>query len=846
MGIQCPKCQHENPDDTLFCGKCGTLLRSVRGTDPRDVGPDPRSGRPIEDNSDLTKTIEAPKEELTTGSTFAGRYQIIEELGKGGMGRVYKAHDTKIKEKIALKLIKPEIAKDKKTIERFSNELRLARKIRHKNVCGMFDLGEEKGTHYITMEFIPGEDLRSSIRRFGQLPIGKSISIAKQICEGLYEAHRLGVVHRDLKSNNIMIDKEGNVRIMDFGIARSLEAKRITSPGLMIGTPEYMSPEQVEGKEVDNQSDIYSLGIILYEMLTGRVPFEGDTPFTIGMKHKSEIPKNPMELNTQVSDDLSRVILRCLEKVKEKRYQSVGEVRSELVNIEKGMPITERIVTGKKSLTSREITVTFGLKKLFIPALAIIVVVAIGVLSWLLFIPKKAISPIPGKSSIAVLPFADLSPQKDQEYFCDGLAEELINRLANIENLRVPARASAFSFKGKNLDIQEVGEKLNVEMVLDGSVRKAMNKLRITVELVKAADGYPIWSKIYERNVEDTFALQDEISLAIVDNLKIKLLGEEKTNLVKRYTENIEAYDLYLKGRYFWNKRTEEDTNKSVEYFEQAIDIDPAFALAYAGLADCYIIYGAWGFLSPKEAYSDAKKAALKALEIDDLLAEAHNALAYVKHIYDWDQPGAEEDFKHAIALNPSYATAHQFYAEFLVAMGRNDEAIVEFKRAKELDPLSLIINAISGWPYRREGMYDKAIEHYKKTLEMDPDFRPAHSYLAHVYRKMGMYEEALKEYKWLNNLTGMGLTYAEMGKTAEANKVLNKLREQSKHRYVSAFDMASICFTIGENDQGFHWLEKSYEDREYDMTSLKVNPLFDNVRSDPRFKALLKKLNLK
>jgi serine/threonine protein kinase/Tfp pilus assembly protein PilF len=826
MGVKCSKCQHENLDDTLFCGKCGTKLPS-----PEKV--------------EVTETLETPKEELTTGSTFAGRYQIIEELGKGGMGRVYKAHDTKIKEKIAIKLIKPEIAKDKITIERFSNELRLARKIRHKNVCGMFDLGEEKGTHYITMEFVPGEDLRSSIRRFGQLPIGKSISIAKQICEGLSEAHRLGVVHRDLKSNNIMIDKEGNVRIMDFGIARSLEAKGITSPGLMIGTPEYMSPEQVEGKEVDNQSDIYSLGIILYEMVTGRVPFEGDTPFTIGIKHKSEIPKNPMGLNTQVSDDLSRVILRCLEKVKEKRYQSVGEVRSELANIEKGMPITERIVTGKKSLTSREITVTFGLKKLFVPALAIIAVVAIGVLSWLLFIPKKAISPIPDKSSIAVLPFADLSPQKDQEYFCDGLAEELINRLANIENLRVPARASAFSFKGKNLDIQEVGEKLNVEMVLDGSVRKAMNKLRITVELVKAADGYPIWSKIYERNVEDTFALQDEISLAIVDNLKIKLLGEEKTKLVKRYTENIEAYDLYLKGRYFWNKRTEEDTNKSVENFEQAIEIDPAFALAYAGLADCYIIYGAWGFLSPKEAYSEAKKAALKALEIDDLLAEAHNALAYVKHIYDWDQPSAEEDFKHAIALNPSYATAHQFYAEFLVAMGRNDEAIVEFKRAKELDPLSLIINAISGWPYRREGMYDKAIEHYIKTLEMDPDFRPAHSYLAHDYRKMGMHEEALKEYKWLNNLTGMGLTYAEMGKTAEANKVLNKLREQSKHRYVSAFDMASICFTIGENDQGFHWLEKSYEDREYDMTSLKVNPLFDNVRSDPRFKALLKKLNL-
>jgi serine/threonine protein kinase len=313
MTIQCPKCKAENPDTKQFCGDCGTQL-----TPPDEI--------PVQ-----TKTIEAPKEELTTGSTFAGRYQIIEELGRGGMGKVYKAQDTEIKEKIALKLIKPEISSDKKTIERFQNELKLARKISHRNVCRMHDLGKSEGNYFITMEYVDGENLKGMIRMMGQLSSGKTISIAKQVCEGLSEAHRIGVVHRDLKPSNIMIDKDGNAKIMDFGIARSLTGKGITGVGVMIGTPEYMSPEQVESKEIDQRSDIYSLGVILYEMVTGQVPFEGDTPYSIGVKHKSEVPRNPKEINPQISDDLNRMILKCLEKEKDKRYQSAGELRSELI-----------------------------------------------------------------------------------------------------------------------------------------------------------------------------------------------------------------------------------------------------------------------------------------------------------------------------------------------------------------------------------------------------------------------------------------------------------------------------------------------------------------------------------
>jgi len=376
MSVKCPKCHHENSDDSIYCGKCTTPLKL-----PEEI--------------DVTETMETPVEELSRGILFAGRYELIEELGKGGMGKVYRVEDKKIKEEVALKLLKPEIAADKKTIERFSNELKMARKIAHRNVCKMYYLGEEKGTHYITMEYVSGEDLKSFIRRVGQLPVGKAISIAKEVCEGITEAHRLGIIHRDLKPSNIMIDKEGNARIMDFGIARSIKAKGITGSGVMIGTPEYMSPEQVEGKETDQRSDIYSLGIILYEMVTGRVPFEGDTPFTVGVKHKSEIPKDPKELNIQIPDDLNRVILRCLEKEKEKRYQSAVEVRSELTRIEKGLPTTERIAPKKNPLTSKEITISFSLKKLLVPAFAVIALAIIGVIILRPILQKESISLAP-------------------------------------------------------------------------------------------------------------------------------------------------------------------------------------------------------------------------------------------------------------------------------------------------------------------------------------------------------------------------------------------------------------------------------------------------------------------
>jgi serine/threonine protein kinase/Flp pilus assembly protein TadD len=834
--MKCPKCQTENPDTQKFCGECATPLPHSE-----DIQVSP------------TETIETPKEELTTGSTFAGRYQIVEELGKGGMGKVYKAIDKKLKEEIALKLIKPEIAKDKKTVERFSNELKIARKIVHKNIARMYDLNEEKGAHYITMEYVRGEDLKRLIRKIGQLGAGQAIPIAKQICEGLAEAHRLGVIHRDLKPQNVMVDEDGNARIMDFGIARSLETKGITGAGVMIGTPEYMSPEQVEAKEVDQRSDIYSLGVILYEMVTGRVPFEGDTALSIAMKHKSEVPKDPKEYNAQIPDDLNRVILRCLEKDKEMRYQSAGEVRSELTLIEKGMPTTERAAPIRKPLTSKEITVTFGLRKLLMPAFVFIGIVIIAVVIWQI-LPQKKVAPAETeKPSIVVLPFEDLSPQKDQGYLCDGFSESLINALTKIKELRVPGRTSSFSFKGEELDIHEIGKRLNVNTLVEGSVQKAEDKLRITVKLINVSDESLLWSEQYSRKLDDIFNIQDDITLAIVDELKLSLIGEERESLAKRYTENQEAYNLYLKGRYFQNERTEEGMIKGIEYLNQAIELDPTYALAYVGLADSYILLGEWGFSPAKEVLPKAKTAVLRALEIDDRLSEAHCALAMIKRFYDWDWIGAETEFKRAIELNPNYPTAHQWYAEYLTTMGRHDEAIKEIGIAQELDPLSRIIISVAGGyiPYYAR-RYDEGIELCKKVLDLDPTFLPARGYLGQNYRNTGMYEEAIVEINKAIALGGglsqrgsLAITYALAGEKAEAPKILEELRRISDLDHFSPYNSALCYFALEENDKGFRSLDSAYDGREFGIVFIKVDPLLDVIRSDPRYKALLKKMNL-
>ena len=826
MGVKCPKCQHENSEDSLYCGKCGTQFPSPEGIK-------------------VTETLETSKEELTRGSIFAGRYEIIEELGKGGMGRVYRVEDTKVKEEVALKLIKPEIASDKKTIERFRSELKIARKIRHKNVCGMYDLGEEKGTYYITMEYVPGEDLKSFIRRSRQLNTGTAITLAEQVCEGLAEAQRLGVIHRDLKPSNIMIDKEGSVRIMDFGIARTVKGKGITGSGVMIGTPEYMSPEQVEAVEVDQRSDIYSLGIILYEMLTGQLPFKGDTPFSIGVKQKSEIPRPPKEINEQVSEDLNYVILKCMEKEKESRYQQAEELLFELNNIEKSIPSTEKFVPKRKSKTVKIGEIKRKSLILYMGvAVLLILLIAGGI--YLLTRRGEAID------SIAVLPFENANP--DTEYLSDGITESLINNLSQLPGMKkVIARGSVFRYKGKEIDPQAAGQELGVDAVLISQMNQRGDELSISVELMRVRDNSYIWGKQYKRHVEEIFAIQEEISNSITDGLRLRLTEKELKILIRRYTEKTDAYQAYLKGRYYWNKRTAEGFQKGIEYFEQAIEKDPTYALAYAGLADCYSFLGWHDFLPSKEVYPRARAAAEKALEIDEALSEAHTSLAFVKYLYDWDWQGAEREFRRAIEINPSYSTAHQWYAQYLSSRKRHDEAIAEARRAQELDPLSLSILHSMGLIFYQGRQYDRAIEQFQKILEMDPTYVAAHWFLAYPYVQKAMYGEAITEVQTAIDLTGerdpplvawLGIAYSYSGERDKAEMVIEELLELSKQRYVAPCYIVFIYIGLGQKDQAFEWLEKAYEVRDDWFVGLKTSPLFDGLRSDPRFKALLEKIS--
>ncbi len=794
-----------------------------------------------------TETLQTSSRELATGTTFARRYQVIEGLGGGGMGRVYKVLDTEIKEKVALKLLKPEIASDQQTIERFRNELKYARTISHRNVCRMHDLGREEGSYFITMEYVPGEDLKRLIRKVGQFNPGRAVFIARQICEGLAEAHRLGVIHRDLKPHNIMVDEEGNVRIMDFGIARTTRAKGMTDSGVIIGTPEYMSPEQVEGKEADQRSDIYSLGIILYEMLTGRVPFEGETPFSIGLKHKNEQPRNPQELNAQIPESLNRVILKCLEKDRGQRRQRAIEVMSDLIQVEKGLTTAERIVPGKKQIAER-LSKT-ARKKILIYAGGLILIIA--VIAAALFL-------LPGRKgtidSVAVLYFNNLTPSPETEYLSDAIPESLIAKLQELPSLKtVIASSSVVKYKGQAIDPKKVGMELNVRTIVTGKLRKLGEGLTIGVELVDARDGSLIMSQSYEQRLADISALQERISRDISEKMRLKITKAEKERLAKHSTVNADAYQVYLKGRFYWNKRTKDGLLKGLEYFEKAIEADPGYAPAYSGVADSYTLLGRYSYLSPKEAMPKGKAAALKALEIDDTLGEAHTSLAFVTRYYDWDWLGAEKEYRRAIELSPNYATAHHWLGLLLAQQSRPDEARKEIQRALELDPLSIIINTNVAWCYYFARQYDRAIEQFRKTLDMDPNYAVAHMRFADAYIQKNMVREALSELQTAvalspvstDILADLGYAYGVAGQRSEAEKVLAKLMEFSRERYVSSYDLAILYLGLGQKERALDLLDKAYEERATYICFIRVDPKLDSLRSEPRFNGLLQKLKL-
>jgi len=720
MANKCPKCDTDNPSDSKYCKECATHLPSVE-----------------EISVSHTETLETPTKELTRGTIFASRYEIIEELGKGGMGKVYRVEDKKIKGEIALKLIKPEIAADKKIIERFSNELKMARMIAHRNVCRMFDIGEEKGAHFITMEYVSGEDLKSMIRMSGQLSVGTAVSITKQVCDGLAEAHRLGVVHRDLKPQNIMIDKEGNALIMDFGIARSLKAKGITGPGVMIGTPEYMSPEQVEGKETDQRSDIYSLGVILYEMVIGRVPFEGDTPFTIGVKHKSETPKDPKELNAQVPSDLSRVIMRCMEKDKEKRYQSAGEVRSELERIEKGIPTTEREIPKRKPITSREITVTFGMKKLFVPALVVVALIIAAVVIWQILPKKEAILIPSDKPSLAIMYFENNTGDESLDHYRKAISDLLITDLAQSRYLRVLSGARLFNIlsqinqlesKSYSSDVlKEVSSRGGVEHILLGNYTKAGDVFRINFTLLEASTAELVGSEGVEgRGEESIFAMVDELTKKIKANFKLsaeEIAADIDKAVGEITTGSTEAYKYYSEGAKYDHQG---DYYKSIELMEKAVAIDPEFAMAYRSMG---ITYQDLGYRS--KAMENFKKA----LEQID-----------------------------RVSVRERYQIQGDFY-------------------------------------WQKEKTYDKAMEAYNKLLELYPEDSNANINLSAIYRDLEEWDKAKEHAEVLRqNRDESIFPYLTLSYVASARGLFDEARETLEFYLNNFSDNATIHWNLAHN----------------------------------------------
>jgi len=707
--MECPKCHFENPEDSSFCGKCAAPLPSLE-----------------EISATPTKILAKKPDELTRGTTFAARYEVIEELGKGGMGNVYRVFDKKIQEEVALKLLRPEISSEKKTIERFRNELKVARKIAHRNVCKMYDLGEEGGTHYITMEYVPGESLKSMIGMMGQLSAGQVVFLAKQVCEGLGEAHRSGVVHRDLKPSNIIIDREGNTHIMDFGIARSLRAKGLTAPGMMIGTPEYMSPEQVDGKELDQRSDIYSLGVILYEMTTGRLPFEGDTPLSIALKHKTETPQDPREINIQIPDDLSQMILKCMDKDKEKRYQDTKELLSELIKIEEGISTVERIIPAKKPTPSREITVT--LRKPWVVIVAIIAVVVVVGTAFIYFRREGPVPPIGETKMLVILPFENLGPVED-EYFADGITEEITSRLAALHGLGVISRTSARQYKDSAKTTRKIGEELGVDYILEGTVRwdrsaGGKGRVRITPQLVRVSDDTHIWSEGYNRALEDIFSVQSEIAEQVARQLDIVVLVPERNALYARPTENLEAYDCYLRaGEHVskgWRNIDLEEFKKAVNLYIKALELDPEFTFAYIALSGTHSLAYISGIDRTEERVVKSKQAVDKAMELEPDLPEVKSELGiyYYRTRLDYDR--ALELFESVRKARPNWTS--RFIGYIQRRQGKWEESIQTLNNVFKLDPRSYDLASQLGLTYAYLRRYKEAEEWFDKALSINPD----------------------------------------------------------------------------------------------------------------------------
>ena len=826
------------------------------------------------------------------GRTQLGQYKIEKLLGSGGMGQVYLATD-RMGRRVALKLLARQHDQDKRHLARFAQEAQTVLTLNHPNIVTIYDIGEAEGTAYIASELIEGETLRH--RLAGEINQREILEIAIQIANALVAAHEKGIVHRDIKPENVMIRADGYVKVLDFGIAKLTDdfaspvsedaATRLkveTGEGVIIGTAFYMSPEQAKGTPVDARSDLWSLGAVLYEMITRHVPFAGETAAeTISLILQRE-PAPLGRYANGISGELERIVSKALTKKREDRYQTARDFLIDLRNLKLKLEVNAEIdrtgppelraapslssgqstpatvsqsaeatspTSARHNASSAEYIVSGIRQHRLAVAFGVLVLVAAFVGLGLYLRARNTTVAI---DSIAVLPFENKSSEPDADYLSEGLAESLLYRLSQLPNLKVSPSSSVLGYRGKAIDPVKVGQDLGVNAVLSGRIVQRGDNLMISAELVDVRNNKLLWGEQYDRKMSDLLATQREIAREIVEKLKLKVSGAE-TGLAKHYTENNDAYQLYLKGRFYWNRRTRDTLQKSIDYFNQAIEKDPGFALAYAGLADCYVV--PVNRLPPREAMPRGKAAATRALELDETLAEAHTTLARVLANYDWDWRGAEKEYKRAIELNPRYAIAHQWYGGWLQVMGHPNEAIAERKLAQELDPLSPIVNFELGLALYMARDYDKAIEQFQRTLELDPNFPPANQILPAAYEQKGMYNEAIAGFKkaiplmggseWALTRGGLTHLYAITGKHSEALAMLDELKQLATREYVPAPSMALAYAGLGDKDQAFAWLEKGYEERAFQMQWLTVEPRWDSLRPDPRFKDLVKRVGL-
>jgi serine/threonine protein kinase/TolB-like protein/Tfp pilus assembly protein PilF len=828
--------------------------------------------------------------------TRLGRYEIRSKIGAGGMGEVYLAHDTKLDRKVALKILPAEVAAHPDRMKRFVQEAKSASALNHPNIITIHEIDDTGSGHFIATEFIDGETLRQHMRK-APPKLSEILDVAAQIASALSAAHTAGIVHRDIKPENIMLRTDGIVKVLDFGLAKLTErlspdlvdteaptrAAVNTEPGVVMGTAIYMSPEQARGMEVDARTDIFSLGVVIYEMVTGCLPFAGSNANEIMAAILNDKEAPPLARYTpEAPAELQRIIGKALRKNRDERYHTVQDLLLDLKALKQNLEI-EAHLSRSASADAREAPVTAsgaqsratlnqsvsptfeasrsqptssaeylvtGIKQHKLAAGLVVIVLVIGAVGLGFYLHAR--NSEVAIESIAVLPFENQSRDPNTDYLSDGVTESIINSLTQLPNLKVIARSSVFRYKGKETDPFAVGKELGVRAILTGRIMQRGDSIVISTELLDVRDNKQLWGEQYSKKVSDILSVQRDIAKEITGNLRLTLSGEEQSRIGKHYTDNAEAYQLYLQGRFYWNKRTEESYQKAIDYFRQAIEKDPNYALAYTGLADCYSFLSSQGIRPPQDVFPLAKDAATKALQIDPALAEAHTSLAYVKLYYDWDWAGAESEYKQAIALNPNYPTPHHGYAYLLSSSGRTEEAIAEIKKAEAIDPLALIFQTDHGEYYYFARRPDEAIAQLQKALDMDPSFVRAHFLMGRALIQKGRCDdgitEALKAQKMvpaIESLGWIGQEYASCGRKAEAEKAAADLSELSKQHYVSPHWFGAVQAGLGNKDEAFKWLDQAIDRRFGPMIYLKVNPIWDPLRSDPRFAERLRRVGL-